>query len=247
MPALHYAQDIHGWLSEETQREISNALRVPLADVHGVIEFYTMFYNKPTAKKVIRVCDGPACKMNNADGVMASVENNLGLKNGETSKDHSVSYEHVPCLGMCEFAPAGFNNHKPAGELTTAETQAFLDGVHPEPTAKVYGTQLATLHRVGKISPTSLEEYEKKQGYSGLRKALKLEPDKVIELVEESKIFGRGGAQFPTGSKWRYTRAVNKLANQKHIVVNADESEPGTFKDRVLMEEDPFAIIEAAT
>lgn len=247
LPALNYAQEIHGWLPKEVQVEISNALRVPLADIHGVIEFYTMFYNQPTAKKVVRICDGPVCQLANAQAVMKSIEDNLGLQNGETSADQGITYERVTCLGMCEFAPVGLNNLRPAGNLSPDTAQDFLDGSHPQPAAKVYGNPLATLSRIGKVSPASLEDYEKMEGYAGLRKALALQPDQLIELVESSKILGRGGAQFPTGTKWRFTRATNQPANQKHIVVNADESEPGTFKDRVLMEEDPFSLIEATT
>ena len=247
LPALHYAQEIHGWLPKEVQEEISNALRVPLADIHGVIEFYTMFYNQPTAKKVVRICDGPVCQLANAHTVMKSIEDDLGLHNGETSADQSITYEHVPCLGMCEFAPAGLNNQIPAGNLNPDTTQDFLKGSHPQPAAKVYGTPLAILSRIGKVNPASLEDYEEMDGYAGLRKALALEPEQLITLIESSKFLGRGGAQFPTGTKWRFTRIANQPANQKHIVANGDESEPGTFKDRVLMEEDPFSLIEAAT
>jgi NADH-quinone oxidoreductase subunit F len=78
-----------------------------------------------------------------------------------------------------------------------------------------------------------------------LPKAIQLEPEEVIEAVEASGIVGRGGAMFPTGRKWRFTRGA--AGSSKHIVVNADESEPGTFKDRCLMEEDPFAVVESAT
>lgn len=91
LPALHYAQGLYGWLSAETQRAISNALRVPLADVHGVIEFYTMFYSEPTAKRVIRICEDSACSMANGHGVAHAIEAQLGLKHGETSEDGSVT------------------------------------------------------------------------------------------------------------------------------------------------------------
>jgi NADH-quinone oxidoreductase subunit F len=103
------------------------------------------------------------------------------------------------------------------------------------------------LKRLGKVDPHSLEDYEAQGGYQGLRKALAMTPEALIELVEASGIVGRGGAMFPTGRKWRFTRGAPGKSAEKHIVVNADESEPGTFKDRCLMEEDPFAVVEAAT
>jgi NADH-quinone oxidoreductase subunit F len=98
---------------------------------------------------------------------------------------------------------------------------------------------------VGKVDPASLSDYEAHGGYQALRKAVAATPEAVIDAVEASGILGRGGAMFPTGRKWRFTRGAS--GSVKHVVVNADESEPGTFKDRALLEEDPFAIIEAAT
>ncbi|MFZ0544705.1 MAG: NAD(P)H-dependent oxidoreductase subunit E [Candidatus Promineifilaceae bacterium] len=251
LPMLHEAQAIYGWLPGEVQQAIGETLRVPLADIHGVIEFYTMFYNEPTARKVIRVCEDPACYLAGGEGVMAALEERLGLHPGETGDvagfDGEITYEHVTCLGMCELAPAALNGVRPAGELTTADVDEFLAGTYPEPNAKVYGQPLLLLKRLGQVNPESLEDYEAHGGYQGLRKALAMTPQALIELVEASGVVGRGGAMFPTGRKWRFTRGAPGSSADKHIVVNADESEPGTFKDRCLMEEDPFAVIESAT
>jgi NADH-quinone oxidoreductase subunit F len=101
------------------------------------------------------------------------------------------------------------------------------------------------LSRLGIADPGSLADYQAHSGYAGLRAALTNSPEDVIALAENSGIVGRGGAMFPLGRKWRFTRGAAGM--HKHIVVNADESEPGTFKDRVLLEDDPFSIIEAAT
>lgn len=246
LPALHEAQKLYGWVPREVQDEISKALRVPLADIHGVIEFYTMFYNQPTAKRVIRICDGPACRLAGVDEVIESLESNLNLAHGETNKDKSITYEHVPCLGLCEFAPAGIDDKQALGELSATDVDDLLNGSLSAPTLKVYGEKLLMLKRVNKVDPDSLESYEELEGYQGLRKALEFEPDQLIEWVETTGILGRGGAQFPTGTKWKFTRGAKGAPRKKHIVINADESEPGTFKDRYLMEGDPFSIIEAA-
>ena len=247
LPALHHAQSLYGWLPEAVQREISFALRVPLADVHGVIEFYTMFYSEPTAKRVIRVCEDPACSLAGGHQLMAALEAQLSLQPGETASDGSVTYEHVPCLGMCELAPCALNGERPAGQLTPADIPAFLAGEHPEPVAQPYGQPRWLLKRVGVVDPASLADYQAHGGYEALPRALGMTADALIAEVEGFGILGRGGAMFPLGRKWRFTRAVEAPADTKHIVVNADESEPGTFKDRVLMEEDPFALIEAMT
>lgn len=247
LPALHKAQEMYGWLPREVQEKIGQTLRVPLADVHGVVEFYTMFYNEQTAKRVIRVCEDPACHLAGNEAVMAAIESRLGLHHGETSADGGVTYEHVPCLGMCEQAPVALNGARPAGELTPDDVDEFLAGSYPEPKAKVYGRPHLTTKRLGKVDPGNLEDYEAQGGYEGLRKGLRMSPEALIETIEESGILGRGGAMFPLGRKWRFTRGAPGSPKEKHIVVNADESEPGTFKDRCLMEEDPFGVIEAAT
>jgi NADH-quinone oxidoreductase subunit F len=246
LPALHVAQAHYGWLPAEVQETISRALRVPLADIHGVIEFYTMFYNTPTAKRVVRVCEDSACSLAGAREVMAAMEAELGVHHhGETTADGAVTYEHVPCLGMCEQAPAALNDTRPAGNLTPADVPAFLAGTYPEPTAKIYGHPLLKLKRAGKVNPGSLADYEAHGGYRVLRQIVEMGPEDLLGLAGESGILGRGGAMFPLGRKWQFTRGTDRQA--RYVIVNADESEPGTFKDRVLMEEDPFAVIEAMT
>ena len=105
--------------------------------------------------------------------------------------------------------------------------------------------QLQLLRRVGMVDPTSLDDYLEHRGYVALQAALAMGPEAVIREVTDSRLLGRGGAAFPTGRKWS---AVAGQAVQPHYVVcNADESEPGTFKDRVLMELDPFAVVESMT
>ena len=104
---------------------------------------------------------------------------------------------------------------------------------------------LRLLRRIGVVDPESLDDYRAHGGYAALRRALALGPERVLREVTDSKLVGRGGAAFPTGRKWE---AVARSPVRPHyLVCNADESEPGTFKDRVLMEEDPFALIEAMT
>lgn len=252
LPLLHEAQALYGWLPEQVQERIAHTLRVPLADIHGVIEFYTMFYNEPTAPRVIRVCEDPACHLAGGPKVMDAIEARLGLHHGQSHLNGAspygpVTYERVPCLGMCEHAPCALNGERPAGDLTPAGVDAFLAGTYPEPEPKVYGQPLLKLFRVGQVDPTALDDYVAHGGYADLRKALAMTPEAIIDLMKTSNILGRGGAMFPLGLKWEFTRKAPGLAAQKHIIANADESEPGTFKDRVLMEGDPFSLVEAMT
>ncbi|HEX6387328.1 MAG TPA: NADH-ubiquinone oxidoreductase-F iron-sulfur binding region domain-containing protein, partial [Anaerolineae bacterium] len=209
-------------------------------------------YNEPTAQHVIRVCEDPACHLAGARAVMAAIEARLGLHHGQSHLNGAgpygpVTYEHVPCLGMCEHAPCALNGERPAGDLTPADVDAFLAGRYPEPEPKVYGEPLIKLFRAGKVDPMSLADYEAHGGYADLRKALSMTPEAIIDMMKASDVLGRGGAMFPVGLKWEFTRKASGSPAQKHIVANADESEPGTFKDRVLMEADPFSLVEAMT
>ena len=139
----------------------------------------------------------------------------------------------VPCLGLCDRAPASLV------ERFGADYQAVQ---MPEtPPHVVAGVQL--LRRVGVVDPESIESYRAHGGFAGLQRAREIGREAVIAMVSEAKLLGRGGAAFPTGRKWE---SVAKAQAQPHyLVCNADESEPGTFKDRVLMENDPFAVVEA--
>ncbi|HMT22105.1 MAG TPA: NAD(P)H-dependent oxidoreductase subunit E, partial [Promineifilum sp.] len=126
LPLLHEAQTVHGWLPREVLMAVGHTLRVPLSDIHGVVEFYSMFYNEPTARRVIRVCTDPACHMAGGAAVRLAIEERLGLKPGETNEDGTISYETVSCLGMCEHAPNALNGDRPAGDLTPADVDTFL-------------------------------------------------------------------------------------------------------------------------
>ncbi|MDX1523784.1 MAG: NAD(P)H-dependent oxidoreductase subunit E, partial [Anaerolineae bacterium] len=172
LPLLHEAQSLYGWLPAAAQEAIGQTLRVPLADIHGVVEFYTMFYSEPTAKRVVRVCEDIACHFAGAEAVQAAIEEQLGLAHGETSADGQVTYERVPCLGMCAQAPCALNGVKPAGQLTVADVPEFLAGTYPEPQALVYGEPRLKLVRSGQVDPGSLADYERHGGYETLRQML---------------------------------------------------------------------------
>ncbi|MEI2612049.1 MAG: NAD(P)H-dependent oxidoreductase subunit E [Candidatus Promineifilaceae bacterium] len=171
----------------------------------------------------------------------------MACTTGQTNPDGDVTYEHVTCLGMCELAPVALNGTQPVAHLTPDDVPAFLEGTLPSAQGLAYGEPRHILARVGNVDPTSLDDYQTHGGYTGLAKALAMTPEQVIELAEKTGVVGRGGAMFPTGRKWRFTRGTPVAPAQKHIVVNADESEPGTFKDRYLLEDDPFSLIEATT
>jgi len=220
LPALRAAQRRVGWVSEGALGYASRRLDVPPADAYGVASFYALLALEEQPADVLHVCTDLAC-------ALAGAEVPPGAKAS-------------PCLGLCERAPASLRTI--AGE-SPVEVQLPETGP-PLPQAGERGLRL--LRRIADgLDPTSLDDYRARGGYAALARARELGPEGVRQAVSESGLLGRGGAAFPTGTKWD---AVARQPAQPHyLVCNADESEPGTFKDRVLMESDPFALVEAMT
>lgn len=250
LPALQAVQAMFGYIPQEAAEAVGKSLGVPLVDVYGVIEFYTMLYSQPVGRIVFQVCTDPPCQFAGGEGVLQSVCRQLGLHPGETSADGATTVERATCLGLCAHAPAALSNSL-IGEagpsqiaIGNANTLAPAQLIHfpgPQPATPVYGERRLTV-RCGMGRPIQLPEYEETGGYQGLRKALEMEPSAVISEVKSSGLVGRGGAAFPTGVKWE--GAALAPGETRYVVCNADESEPGTFKDRVLMEDDPHQVIE---
>jgi len=246
LPALHAAQAHYGYLPEPVAAEIARCLGVPLVDVYGVIDFYALFYREPVGQTIVHVCGDPVCANAGADGVLKLLSRKLGSEPGGVG---SITIERAPCLGLCEHAPALIVNQTQLGHADPShiyETHQ-VSGVRP---VGVIGGDISILTaNCGNGRPTSLNEYEQGGGYQALRTILGLQPgiaryspESVIQEVKASGLVGRGGAAFPTGIKWE--GAARAAGEPKYVVCNADEAEPGTFKDRVIMEEDPQSVIE---
>ena len=236
LPALHAAQNLYGWVSEPAATEIAKSLHVPLADVYGVIEFYSLFYNEPTSKRVIRVCTDVACALKDADGILHHLCSHHGVEPGHSKPDLSLTIEPSPCLGLCEHAPAAL-------VANDAETNIDLKNNSYElgrPPSLVYGSIRLLTANCGN-GTTSLEKYGE---YAAFNKARSMTPAEVIAEVKASGLVGRGGAAFPTGIKWEGAAKAEADAGAKYVICNADESEPGTFKDRILLIDDPHSTIE---
>lgn len=240
LPVLHDVRDAIGWLSEGAINEIATTLQVPPAEVYGVASFYELFtFEAPPASDVLHVCDDTACRIQGANELK-----------GELAAD-GRNVHGSPCLGLCEQAPAVFvqrtgEAHVSVRSATKASVLAALDGAMTEPVAPVPQSvdQLTLLRRVHDDAAVDYDGYVATGGYEALAKAVAMTPDEVVAHIGNAGLTGRGGAAFPTGFKWS---AVAGEPGPRHLVVNADESEPGTFKDRVIMEHDPYSLIEAMT
>jgi NADH-quinone oxidoreductase subunit F len=230
---------------------VCRRLNVPPADAFGVASFYHMFSMNVRPPTVMHVCDDIACLTAGARELCSAMEENYGCA-GSASADGRVMWVRSPCLGMCEHAPAALITHAGAkpiqisvGHVRAGDAPSLIDSARHGHTEKPHigGTQLRLLRRVGKMNALSIDDYRGHDGFIALRRALDIGPEGVIAEVASSKLMGRGGAAFPTGRKME--AVARAPAHPHYIICNADESEPGTFKDRVLMEHDPFAIVEA--
>ena len=249
LPAFHAVQDAIGWISHGALNYICTRLSVPPAEAWGVVTFYHLLATEPRPAAVAHVCDDIACRLNGADQLCRDLESRLG---------HAV--HRSPCLGQCDKGSAALITRAGSDPERFVLAPATVDQISTvlaspkladnrrasEGGPRVgAGAGARIAKRIMVADPTSLVSYRQHGGYAALTKAIGLGPAAVIAEVSAAKLLGRGGAAFPTGRKW--DAVARESARPHYVVCNADESEPGTFKDRVLMEQDPFAVIEAMT
>ena len=258
LPALHAVQRRSGWISPGALAHICERLTVPPAEAYGVATFYALLATEERPPVVVHVCDDLACRLVGAESVIGDL-GSLGAT-GE-----GWTWKRSPCLGQCERGPAALLQRAGEGAqdvvLTGASAgsivRAAVGGADVMPPRSDVAAELRAsvpqagqpglrlLRRVGAVDPTSYDAYRAQGGFAALRRTLELGPEAVIREVKGSRIVGRGGAAFPMGQKWEAVALATALPH--YVICNADESEPGTFKDRILMEEDPFALLEAVT
>jgi NADH-quinone oxidoreductase subunit F len=231
LPTLLALQDRIGWVSPAALDYVCERLLVPPAEAYGVAGFYALISTEPRPPLVLHVCDDVACLARGAGRICDELERRWGPQ----GSGGEATWHRSPCLGRCDTAPAALLQRTGSGlgpaleHVTAGPLESLLRGADPHPS--VLGSHRST---VAATRPR----------LAALRTALERGPAGVIAELEASGLVGRGGAAFPTGRKWA---AVAAEAGPKYVVANGDESEPGTFKDRRLMEDDPFALIEAMT
>jgi NADH-quinone oxidoreductase subunit F len=244
-------------LDIQTLRGVAEEMNIPESDVAGFVGFYTMFNTKPRAKFLIRVCKSGPCHVMGSTTIFDAIQKHLGIGIGEGTKDGMFFLEKCECLGVCSVAPAMMINYDIHGNLTPKRIVSILNsykkkkpslmedcGKEVEGKTCVINEPRQTkrlLENIGVVDPLRIDSYIGKGGYESLKKSLAMDPSKIIDTVKDSGLRGRGGAGFPAGMKWSF---VGKGPVQKYVICNADEGEPGTFKDRILMEENPHLLIE---
>ncbi|MEK9500820.1 NADH-ubiquinone oxidoreductase-F iron-sulfur binding region domain-containing protein [Gaopeijia maritima] len=224
LPLLHAFHDRDGHLSEQALRAVSEGLRIPLAELYGTVTFYHHFAREPGGALEPRVCTGPVCRMRGAEAVVGALEGAV----------------EMPCSGRCDDPIPVLRGNEtfvatPAAELEPRPT--------PLPPPSAEGVEECVFRHIRAPHRDTLDGYRATGGYRALDRMLGSgSPDELLDLIDASGLAGRGGAGFPTGRKWRAVRDAD--GGPKTVVCNADEGEPGCFKDRVLMDYDPHAVIE---
>jgi NADH-quinone oxidoreductase subunit F len=261
LPALRAVQDRVGYVSEPALAYICRRLSVPPAVAYGVASFYALLATKARPPSVAHLCDDIACQLAGAETIASDLARAVGPE-GAPARDGQMTWHRSPCLGLCEHAPAALFTIAGASPVTTAVAPIDAAGIvrrldgtttvtsDPPDLSRLCAsvpqsgdpTALKLLGRVGRVDPSDLDAYRAGGGFEGLRRAIELGGPGTIAEVAAAKLVGRGGAAFPTARKWEGVAA--QPARPHYLVCNADESEPGTFKDRVLLEGDPFAVLE---
>lgn len=258
LPTLHAVQALCGnWLPLEAMQLVAQGWDIPYAYLYGVLSFYTMFSISPRGKYLIRTCESPPCHILGSENMLHVLQEELGVRVGETTADGLFTLETTACLGACEVSPVMQINEVLYGRLTPERIRNLLADcragkvpdyrelrrtTNPLSDYPSSPDELVLFANVDQIDPMSLDDYLARAGYEGLKKALGTTPEEVINVVKGSGLRGRGGAGFPTGLKWSFTRPLP--ATPKYIICNADEGEPGTIKDRYIMEGDPHRVLE---
>src|SRR5437899_5296100 len=255
IPMLMYAQDEFGYISDEMIAEIARRLDLNNVQVEETLAYYSMLRRKPMGRHHVQVCTNVACMLKGGYQVLERAKKRLEIDHKEVTEDGVFSLEEVECIGACTGAPAMQVNYDFYENLTPLKFDRIIEeldrGSKPAPEAVISGA----LHerRPGEMPLISkrwgikdahkIGVFKRNGGYQALEKALKeMTPESIIDEVKKSGLRGRGGAGFPTGMKWSFV--PKDSPKPKYLICNADESEPGTCKDRPLMEMDPHQLIE---
>lgn len=255
IPMALYGQDHFGYVSDELVAEIAGRLGLNTLQVTETLEYYSMLRRKPAGRYHVQVCTNISCMLRGANQLLEHVERRLEIGNRQVTKDGVFSLEEVECIGACTGAPAMQVNYDFYENLTTDKIDRIIDGLDhnrpPAPEPRISGSvherhpgEVPVIsRRFGIKDSHKLDVYLQHDGYKAMEKALKeMTPEQIIDEVKKSGLRGRGGAGFPAGMKWSFV--PKDIPKPKYIIANADESEPGTSKDRPLMEMDPHQLIE---
>jgi len=254
MDILRNVQKEHGCVSPKAINLVSREMNLPRVEVASFVSFYSFLTEEPQGRIVIRVCDDVPDRMEGFHRVLETFQQALEVEVGGTTDDGEITLTTTSCIGMSDQAPAALVNEVPVTYLETDKAWQIVRELrsHGQPRKLVHhlgdGNNQHPLVRsmvknnVMKPGPMIFSPYNRGQA---IRRALAGTPAEVIRQVKAARLRGRGGAGFPTGMKWEFTRSA--AGREKYIMCNADEGEPGTFKDRVILTERPDRVFAGTT
>jgi NADH-quinone oxidoreductase subunit F len=258
IPMMIYAQDEYGCVSDEMIAEIARRLDLRTVEVEETLAYYSMLHRKPMGKHHVQICTNVACMLRGGAQLLEQAKKRLEIGHKDVTNDGVFSLEEVECIGACTGAPALQVNYDFYENLTPLKFDRLIEdldaGRKPAPEPVTSGalhprdpTETPVIsRRFGIKDSHKIDVYLQHDGYKALEKALReMTPESIIDEVKKSSLRGRGGAGFPTGMKWSFVPKDSR--KPKYVICNADESEPGTCKDRPLMEMDPHQMIEGIT
>ena len=258
IPVLHLIQDELGHLSDEALGIAARLLDLPLAHVFGVVTFYTMFQRTPPARHRLHVCSNIGCVVRAGFDAMEHLHKRLGIRVGQSTTDGLFSLDEDDDMIGCNHGATVVDGPTRYRDLGPETLDKLIDDLRQRPSVEARPTygfpaidvlsafrptpgEKIVTKNIGVPDIQKLATYQSRGGWQAFRKALGMPRPALIDEVKASNLRGRGGAGFSTGMKWSF---LPKDAKQVYLVCNADESEPGTFKDRLLMVGDPHLLIE---
>ncbi len=254
VPMLLFAQDQFGYVSDELIEDIARRLELNRLQVAETLCYYSMLRRQPAGKYHVQVCTNISCMLRGGYRLWEHAQQRLKIGNKQVTRDGVFSLEEVECIGACTGAPAIQVNYDFYENVTPEKLDRLLAQFHagrkpqpaPAPSGAIHERHPAEVPVISQLfgvpDSRKIEVYLAHEGYQGLEKALRMQPEQVIEEVKKSNLRGRGGAGFPAGMKWAFV--PKDTSKPKYIIANADESEPATCKDRPLMEFAPHQLIE---
>jgi len=231
MHILREVQDDLGWLSPQTISAIAAGVGRPRAAVQSTAEFYSFFHVQPLGQYRILFSDNITDQMLGSHALRAQLCHRLGVASGQVSADQLASVDTTSCTGLCDQGPAALVNYRAIGRLDAQRIDAIADLVLARVPLDAWPAQLFEVE--GRIRRSHVLLGADIAAGEPIAAALRMGPERVLEALAGARLRGRGGAGFGTDTKWRVCRAAPGFAH--YVVGNADEGEPGTFKDRVLL------------
>jgi [NiFe] hydrogenase diaphorase moiety large subunit len=239
IPILQALQVDGGYISEFAMQYIADSLNIHASEVYGLATFYHFVNTRPKGKFIIRLSRDMSSMMKGAKVVARQLENDLGIRFGETTPDGMFTLEWTSCIGMNYQAPAMMVNNEVFSNLTAPRVHRIIEDCRQE-----FSSHRRTVGNVSETYSNTLN-YSNYKVNAALAKAVAMSPSAVIAELTASGLRGRGGAGFPTGVKW--AAAAGAKGDRKYIVCNADEGEPGTFKDRIILGKHADMVFEGMT